>query len=180
MWPPLSEAAIFKPRLFSGCVDQSPFDSPNTPWACPLSASAAVPRSKQSGGRRSEDRGVEEQDKERKRGRKEMDERTSMLERAVQNQPDSNDYIMAVFVCAWDRCCACKTIQLIIVEKSAAWAANTRVSVSGTHSLLFSPSHSCINTLTHAANTRKSLSDTGRACVGSEITVRHTFPLSIL
>lgn len=84
------------------------------------------------------------------------------------------------FVCVWDRCCACKTIQLIIVERSAAWAENTRVSVSGTHSLLFFLSHSCINTLTHTEKTRKSLSETGWACVGSEITARHTFPLSIL
>ena len=52
--------------------------------------------------------------------------------------------------------------------------------MSGTHSLLSSLSHSCINTLTHTENTRKSLSETGWACVGSEITLPHTFPLSVL
>lgn len=77
-----------------------------------------------------------------------------MSERAAEHQPDSNDYIMVVFVCVRDRCWASKTIQLIIVAKSAARTENTTVSVSGTHSLLFSLSHGCINTLTHTESTR--------------------------
>lgn len=94
---------------------------------------------------------------------------------------------MAVFVCLKEAVCVCLR-QMLYVQHNPAYYCrdllpepkNTSVSVSGTHSLLFSPSHSCINTLTHTENTRKSLSETGWACVGSEITVWHTFPLSIL
>lgn len=87
-----------------------------------------------------------------------------MLERAAQHQPDSNDYIMAAFVCV-------KGAVLCVFETDAvrarqsSWLSyrdlppeskNTRVSVSGTHSLLSSLSHSCINTLTHTERRQES------------------------
>lgn len=59
-----------------------------------------------------------------KRGGKWMRE---MLESAVQHQSGSNNHVMTVFVCTKERLdvcmrqmCAKKTIQLILVEKSAA------------------------------------------------------------
>lgn len=42
-----------------------------------------------------------------------------MLERAVQHQPDSNDYIMAVFVCVTEAACVCLRQMLCVQDNPA-------------------------------------------------------------
>lgn len=66
-------------------------------------------RNRLDGGR--EEGREEEGDKEGKASEREEDKRKSTLKRAVQHQPDSNDYIVSVFVCVKRAACVFVCVQ---------------------------------------------------------------------
>lgn len=77
-------------------------------------------RNRLDGGR--EEGQEEEGDKEGKVSEKEEDKRKSMLEGAVQHQPDSNDYIVSVFVCVKRAACVfvCVFRQMLSAQHNQA------------------------------------------------------------
>lgn len=79
-----------------------------------------------------------------------------MLVRAVQHQPDSNDYIMAAFVCVKEAVCVCLRQMLCVKDNPADYCREIcclswkQQSLCVWHALSLVPlSHSCINTLMH-------------------------------